>query len=75
MSVLWLIPSAVLAIAAVALVRGVSATAHELRELDETAVEIGVTLEAMAEAVAQTNSALLGDGTRHRSASGAPEGS
>lgn len=72
-SVLWLIPSAVLAIAAVVVVRGAIIAAHEVRELHEAAAEVGVTLEAMSAAVAQTRATLVADGARHGSPPGAPK--
>ncbi len=73
MSVLWLIPSAVLAIAAVVVVRGAGTIAHEVRELHGAAVEVGVTLEAVSEAVAQTRATLVADDARRDPPTSTPE--
>lgn len=67
MSVLWLIPSVVLAVASVVLTRGAVGAAREVRALHEAAAEIDVTLEGLSDAVARARTALV--------VGGAPPGS
>lgn len=71
-SVLWLIPSAVLAVAGIVLARGVAGAAREMRALHESVSEVDATLEALGDAVTRTRTALGADGPRPGSASGAP---
>lgn len=72
MSVLWLIPSAVLAVTSIVLARSAVGAAREVRALHEVATDIDVTLEDLSDAVARARTALVVDGGRPASTSNAP---
>lgn len=73
MSILWLIPAAVLAIAAVVLLRGAAGAAHEVRALRASTAEIDAALADLSGAVAQARATFALDGRRPGSAGSIPE--